>query len=155
MTSRRLAMVSLVLWVVLAAALGWLLLRSYSAPAPDGRTVLDFTASEQEFVLTQMRGVLANVQSIVDGLATGNAQLVAESARKNGAAAMTAEVSLMVKLPPAFQQLNLQLHTGFDELAAAAGANESREALLQRLSGLLGTCVACHATYRVMPVGAR
>ncbi len=97
-----------------------------------------------------MRRYLDSVQGIVDGLARSNMAAVAESARKAGAA-MVSDISLVaiVGLPPDFLLASMATHQKFDELADEAKAGATRMAVLDKLSGILATCNACHETYRV------
>jgi cytochrome c556 len=149
MNRRMLAAVAIVAWALLAAAFGWMMLRSYATPEPDGRTAIRVTPAEREFVLTQMRAMLVTVQRVSDGLASANREQVVAAARASGEAGMIVQPALMLKFPPPFKQLSTQLHDGFDALATAAQANAPLPELLGKMSAQLGTCVACHAAYRL------
>ncbi len=155
MNTRTWVLLATALWVVLAAAVGWIVLRSYSSPAPDGRVEVAVSPAEREFVLGEMRTMLATVQRITDGLAGGKREQVVQAARASGAAGMAVQPALMLKLPAPFKQLSTQLHAGFDGIADAAQADAPAGVLLGRLSGELGTCVACHAAYRLKASEAR
>jgi len=119
--------------------------------ATDRREALVLERADGEQLLAGMRGYLASVQGIVDGLARSDVTAVAESARKSGAA-MLAEIRLsaIVGLPPGFLVASLATHQKFDDLAEAAKAGETRLALLDSLSALLASCNACHEAYRVV-----
>ena len=155
MSTRTMVLMATALLVVLAAAFGWVVLRSHSTPAPDGRVEISVTPAEREFVLGEMRNMLATVQRITDGLASGKMEQVAQAARASGALGMAVEPALMLKLPAPFKQFSTQLHAGFDGMADAAQAGASAEALLGRLNGQLGACVGCHAAYRMKATEAR
>lgn len=147
MTARSLAVISLVLWLLLAAAVAWVFLRSYSAPAADGRQEIRLTEAEREFVLTQMRTMLATVKGVVNGMAAGDNRLVAAAARTSGAGMMQ-QPTLRLKLPDGFLQLAQQTHGGFDRIAQAAEAGASEHEVVRLLNGQLTSCVSCHAAYR-------
>jgi len=119
--------------------------------ATDRREALVLERADGEQLLAGMRGYLASVQGIVDGLARSDVTAVAESARKSGAA-MLAEIRLsaIVGLPPGFLVASLATHQKFDDLAEAAKAGATRLALLDSLSALLASCNACHEAYRVV-----
>lgn len=153
MTSRILALIAIALWVVTIAAATVLFFRGYTTPSPDGRTAVRLNAAEREFVRTQMRAMLASVQSIAAGLAEENPRKVAEAARGSGRSAMNLSPGMMAKLPMAFRQLAMGLHDGFDAMAAEAESGASREGLLRRMSTQLATCVACHAAFRLQAIG--
>lgn len=119
--------------------------------ATDTREALVLERADGDHLLAGMRGYLASVQGIVDGLARSDMAAVAESARKSGAA-MLGEIRLsaIVGLPPGFVLASLATHQKFDELASAATAGATRLAVLDSLSALLASCNACHEAYRVV-----
>jgi hypothetical protein len=120
------------------------------AEAGDGREAVSLAHADREYLLAGMRRYLDSVQGIVDGLARSNMAAVAESARKAGAA-MVSDISLVaiVGLPPDFLLASMATHQKFDELADEAKTGATRMAVLDKLSGILATCNACHETYRV------
>lgn len=147
LSTRTLAVLALVLWLPVAGVVGWALLRSHAAPAPDGRTEIRLTAAEREFVLGQMRTMLATVKGVVNGMAIGDPRVVAGAARTSGGS-MLQQPALRLKLPDTFRQLAQQLHAGFDAIAVAAEEGADTTRLNGLLNGQLALCVACHATYR-------
>ncbi len=149
MTARTLALIAIALWIVTVAVGAVLFFRGYTTPSADGRVAVRLNPAERDFVLTQMRGMLASVQGIADGLAGNDAGQVAEVARRSGRAAMNTSPALMVKLPMAFRRLALSLHDGFDTMADEAERGASGSVLLQRMSAQLATCVACHAAFSI------
>ena len=118
--------------------------------APSGRTPIQLTLTEREFVLTEMGLFLQSVQKIVNGIASGNMALVAEYARKSGRAAQAdMPASLPEKLPASFKQLGSDTHRKFDELALDAEQLGDGEHSLSQLGHLLGNCVSCHSAFRI------
>ena len=115
----------------------------------DGRTAIHLNAAERDFVLEEMRSFLVSVQQITRGISENNMGLVAESAKKVGAAAQ-GEVpgTLVGKLPIEFKQLGFNTHTKFDQLAMDAEDLGDRNHALSQLSTLMNNCITCHATYR-------
>lgn len=149
MTARTLALIAIALWIVIFVVGAVLFFRGYTTPSTDGRVAVRLNPAEREFVLTQMRGMLVNVQGIVNGLAENELGKVAEAARGSGRSAMNTSPALMAKLPMAFRQLAKGLHEGFDTMADEAESGASGKVLLQRMSAQLATCVACHATFSI------
>ncbi len=148
MNTRSLAIAALVLWGISAIAIGIMIVRGSTTEGADGRTAIVLTEAEKGVVLGEMRHLLEAVQGVVDGVAQDDMAKVTASARAAGAAA-AADVNpgLMTKLPLDFKQLGMGVHRGFDELADAAEQGESASQILNRLGGMLNTCVGCHATY--------
>lgn len=126
-------------------------------PAQDARVVVALEPGERALMLREMRGFVAGLQRITDGLARGDAKEVSDAARAMGtAAAHDAPVTMFAKLPLEFKRLAFGVHGGFDRLAADAAGGASREQTLGELSSILGGCVACHATFQVAaPPAAR
>jgi hypothetical protein len=118
--------------------------------APSGRTPIQLTLAEREFVLTEMSIFLESMQKIVQGIANGNMELVAEYARKSGHAAQASmPTSLPGKLPASFKQLGSDTHRKFDELALDAEQLGDSEHSLSQLGHLLNNCVSCHSAFRI------
>lgn len=69
MTFRTLALIAIALWIVTFPLGAVLFFLGYTTPSADGRVAVRLNSAAREFVLTQMRGMLANVQGIVNGLA--------------------------------------------------------------------------------------
>ena len=115
-----------------------------------GRAAIRLTSTEREFVLSEMRVFLESTQKIVKGIAGGNMELVAESARKSGHAAQAGmPKSLAGKLPASFKQLGSDTHRKFDELALDAEQLGDEEHALSQLGTLLSNCVSCHSAFRI------
>ncbi len=153
MKFRILPVVAIALWVVTAAAAIVFFVRGQTQVGSDGRTAVLLAPNERDLVLGEMRGVLASVQGILDGVNAGDLKRAAKAARESGmAAAADVNPALMAKLPLEFKELGLSLHRRFDDLAAAADSGASREQVLGSLSTQLSACVGCHAGYRLETV---
>lgn len=123
--------------------------------APDAaerRQLVNLTRPERDAVRAEMRQMLASVDGIVRAVSSGDLAAAEAAARASGMATAV-DPRLEKKLPAAFLEMGERVHHGFDELADAAKTNAPRDALLTRLAGVTGTCVACHAVYRF--VGTR
>lgn len=115
-----------------------------------GRTAVVLQASERNLVLSEMRGLLAATQGIVEGVTQGDAQRISKAARSGGmAAAADVNPALMAKLPLEFKQFGLSLHRDMDEIAKAADGGKPMPELLKMTSDVLTKCVACHAGWQI------
>ena len=80
--------------------------------------------AERDLVLTEMRGFLAAVQSITEGVVNEDPAAVAAAARSAGAPAQhSVPAGLVGKLPLAFKRLGFDTHGRFDQLASNVGSS--------------------------------
>ncbi len=116
----------------------------------DNRAVLSLKADQHRLVLQEMRELLAGSQKIVDALANGDFDSVAQAARAMGTGmAQSSEHELHHALPERFMQLGMSMHQGFDRLADDAQSTRNAQNTLKELAENLSKCVACHKTYRL------
>lgn len=130
--------------------------RTTEVLSSDGRIRLVLTATERNFVLAEMRALLAASQAVLSGALDGDLDRVARAARAVGMAdvrAIPIEIRgpLIGKLPIGFKQLGFSVHEGMDTIALDAETLGDREHTLRQLSELMTRCVACHAAYTVLP----
>ena len=119
----------------------------------DGWIEIELTATERQHVQTEMRTFLASIQQIIKGTSEDQMEQVARSARMSGKAAQAGvPASLKAKLPQGFKKLGSDTHARFDLLAMDAESIGDGEHALSQLAELMENCVACHASYRVIPV---
>jgi len=150
MSTRKLALFSLVLWIVTITIVAILFVRGQTISGSDGRTAILLKEDERNLVLEEMRNMLDSVQGIIAGLSEQDLAMVASASRASGSSmAQQVPPALMTKLPLEFKQLGHSVHSGFDELTVAATQEETTDMILYRLSGQLSRCVACHATYQL------
>ncbi len=143
-------LISTVLVLALAFSAYTFLIRGDVTTADDGRTEILLSPGERNYVLGEMRSMLEAVQSVTEGLATGDMELVAQSASAVGMAqAGGASPSLVAKLPLTFKKNGFAAHAAFDDLAQSARETGSIDQVLAGLSDILGACTACHAEYRI------
>lgn len=103
-----------------------------------------------------MRHLLIATQEIVDAAVDNDMTRVAAVARKVGMADVhniPAEIHgpLVGKLPLAFKRLGFGVHEGMDAIALDAEGVGDRDHTLKQLSELMNKCIACHASYTVLP----
>ncbi len=151
MNGKTIGLIAIGLWLVTAGVLVTKFVGGDTVEGGgDGRTAVIVTQDGRDFVLAEMRGLLAAVQGVIAGVAKGDNGQVAKMAREVGMAQpRNTPTELMFQLPMGFKKMGMSVHKGFDELADAAEAGESAEQILGRLQGQLSTCVACHATFRL------
>lgn len=150
MKKNRLALVSLLLWATTIIVFAWFFVRGITATGSDGRTAIILQLSERDFVMKEMRGLLAATQEITEGASRNDTQRIIEAARSAGMAG-TAEVNpaLMTKLPIEFKKLGMSLHADMDEIAKAGEAGKPVPELLKMTSDALAKCVACHSAWQI------
>lgn len=150
MNSKALSLFAIGLWLLTIVGLGIKFSSGTTEPSKDGRTAVILSETERDYVLGEMRGLLATVQTIVAAVAVDDMAKVANAARAAGSAApRSAPPELMINLPLGFKTTGMSVHKGFDQIADAAEAGESGKQVLGRLGAQMGVCVGCHATYRL------
>ena len=150
MKTNQLAQVALLLWVVTIAVLIWFFVRGSTAAVSDDRTTILLRPEERQFVLFEMRGLLAATQGILEGVNQNDTPRIIEAARAAGMAAMVdVNPTLMGKLPLEFKALGMGVHHDMDDIAKAAEEGKTSAELLRMTSSTLTRCVACHAVWKI------
>lgn len=150
MKSSALAKIAILLWIVTVAVIAWFFVRGTTTSGDDGRTAIVLQASERTLVLSEMRGLLAATQGILEGATQGDVKRIAKAARSGGmGAAADVNPTLIAKLPLEFKQFGMSLHRDMDEIATAAESGTPVPELLKMASGVLSKCVACHAGWQI------
>ncbi len=145
----RLAILALLLWLGTIAAGAYFFVVGTTTIAADGRQAVGLTPDESDHILAEMRGLLAAAAEIAGALARNDTGAIARIAAPVGMAATAAEPPiLLAKLPLDFKRMGMQVHAGFDAIAAEAKAGASTQKLTGLLAEQLHTCVTCHAGYR-------
>ena len=119
--------------------------------AIDDREPIQVDAATRFAVLQEMRTMLNAVQGIVGGAARGDTAAMRTWARAAGImAASEAGENVAAQLGTQFVQLGMITHATFDSLAIDVTVGKSREAVLTRLSTVMGNCVGCHNRFRLV-----
>ena len=117
--------------------------------AIDDRVPIQVDAATRFAVLKEMRTMLNAVQGIVGGAARGDTAAMRASATSAGfMAASEAGENVAAQLGAQFVQLGMLTHATFDSLAIDVAQGKSAEAVLRRLSTVMGNCVGCHNRFR-------
>ncbi len=116
----------------------------------DNRQVLNVTEPQRHQLLTEMRELLAETQSILAALAQDDMTAVAEHSRALGFEMKhKAENTLHDVLPKEFMRIGMPMHKEFDLIASDAESLKDTKHTLQELSTAMDKCTACHATYQI------
>jgi cytochrome c556 len=119
--------------------------------AIDDRVPIQVDAATRFAVLKEMRTMLNAVQGIVGGAARGDTVAMRTSATSAGMmAASEAGENVAAQLGAQFVQLGMLTHATFDSLAIDVAQGKSPEAVLRRLSTVMGNCVGCHNQFRLV-----
>lgn len=121
-----------------------------TAQAPDGRTAILLDSGERQLVLGEMRALLESTQQIIQSIAEGDMQQVAQAASTVGMQATTTmDVKLKAKLPLGFKQLGFATHQAFDDIATMAAEKAEPRRLQIKLADTMNNCIACHAGWQL------
>jgi hypothetical protein len=132
--------------------------RADAAAAIDQRIAIALSDDESAFIRREMRGLLESVRDILDASVAGDRARVAEAARRaglKGPEAAHIPKSIAPKLPPEFKQTGLATHRGFDQIALDVEQSGVIDQVPKRLAELMGNCLGCHATWRLVGEGRR
>ena len=134
MKSNKLAIAALLLWVITIAVFAWFFIRGNTTAGTDGRTAIVLQPAERDFVMKEMRGLLAATQEIMDAGSQNDTQRIVKAARGAGmAGAADVNPALMVNLPVEFKKLGARLR-GQTVVLIVSGCNITREQLTRVLT---------------------
>lgn len=146
----KLALIALLLWVATVTVFGWFFVRGNTTAGTDGRTAIVLLPAERDFVMKEMRGLLAATQEIMAAGSQNDVQRIVKAARGAGmAGAADVNPALMVKLPVEFKRLAMGMHGDMDEIAKAGESGKSAPELLKMTSSALEKCAACHKDWQI------
>lgn len=123
--------------------------------AQDTRQLADLKLPAQETLRQEMRDNLIALNTIITLLAAGQVKEAGELAENElGRSAMGKhahkpfEARPGPQMPREMHQLGISGHLAATDFAQAA-ASGNRDKALAELPALIGSCVACHASYRI------
>ena len=123
---------------------------------PDGRQALQLTAAEADYVRAGMREHLVDVQALLASLANHDLGSAERAARSAGTRALdsdpTRPPALGAKLPAAWKSMLQARMRGFDQVAQDIASKADTPHTLSDMSTAMATCVACHATFKLVVV---
>ncbi len=146
-----LAKIAISLWVISAGILGWFVYKGQTIKNTDSeRVVILLDASEREYVLAEMRGMLTSVQQIILGVANNDRAAIVRAASAAGmSVAADDNPRLLAKLPMELKALGFSAHKDMDALADAAQKGVSYTEIMNMLGSSMAKCVACHQTWQI------
>lgn len=131
------------------------LLATAPACAQDSRLLADLKPPAQETLRQEMLGNLIAINTIISLLAANQVKEAGEVAEKElGRSAMGRHAYKPFderpgpQMPREMHQLGISGHIAATDFAKAA-ASGNRDKALAELPALVGSCVACHASYRI------
>ena len=150
MKPNKTSLIAILLWIVTIAVFAWFFIRGNTTAGTDGRTAVVLQASERDFVLSEMRGMLAATQGVLEGANRGDMHLVIKAASAAGmGVAADVNPALMAKLPLDFKTLGMSVHHDMDDIAKTAASGTPAPEILKMLSNTLTKCVACHSAWQL------
>ena len=143
--------ISLVLWLITIAAIGFFMVRGTTADkAADARTPIFLSLQEKELVLEEMRTMLQSTQRIIEGTANNDMKQVAAAGRAAGmGSAIDLDPVFLAKLPLDFKTLGFSMHADMDAIGKAAEGGADAQEINKMLSNTLLKCVGCHSTWQI------
>jgi len=115
----------------------------------ENRTLLTIPYEDREDLLRVMRKNISNLGQMINAMADDDYKTVEAIANKMSFNKKKGK-GLARRGNPAFTAMGVQFHA-LDALAVIKAAkSKNRKATLHAMSKMVSTCVACHATFRVM-----
>ena len=116
---------------------------------PETRTLLTIPYEDRENLLRVMRKNIANLGQMIDAMADDDYKTVETIADKMSFNKKKGK-GLARRGSPAFTAMGVQFHAIDAVAVKQAAKSKNRKATLHAMSNMVSTCVACHATFRVM-----
>jgi len=113
------------------------------------RTLLTIPYQDREHLLHVMRNNLVNLGGLIDAMAEDDFKTVEKIADKMSLSEKKAR-GLARRGNSAFTAMGLQFHGLKAPAVKKAAAAKDRQATLHAMSEMVNTCIACHATFKVM-----
>ena len=123
---------------------------SEAAATADQREPVVFNAEQHRFALAQMRGLLATIRDLDAAELAGDSARMAEIARAEGpgqARNRQHPAGFHEALPDGFRAMSRSMRQTFGGMAGDLETGDLQAYRAKRLQAL-GTCVACHESYR-------
>lgn len=148
--TNKIGWIALLVWLISVTLFAWFFVHGSTRPGEGERTAIVLAPAERDLILGEMRGFLAGVQNILDGINHNEMKRVARAARAIGEeSAADVNPAVMARLPLPFKQLGMSVHHDMDELAHAAEHGKPASELQAMLASTLAKCVSCHAAWQL------
>ena len=114
----------------------------------DGRTAVNVSQNEVNYIRSEMRVFLKSFHEITVGIAAGDYKKIEEAAKRSGKYVRdNAPKGLPGKVPLRFKALGFDTQDRFDGIARSASNHKDTKLLLLELGQLMKNCTACHNSY--------
>ncbi len=148
---KRVALVAIGFWILTLIVGGYFFVKGTGKRGDDGRLAVALKRDERNLVLSEMRQLLAGVQTILQAITNDDLKIVEYTASSLGMkAAVDVNPVLMAKLPLEFKSTGMGVHGRFDEMALKVHSGKmNKDEVLKEVSDIMLTCVGCHQAYRL------
>lgn len=147
---KKLAIGAFSLWFITVGVAGYFFVKGTAKTGDDGRLAVELRREERNLVLTEMRQLLAGVQTILEAVTNNDLKVVERTAGALGMkAAADVNPVLMGKLPLEFKSMGMGVHRRFDEMATKVHNGMGKDEVLKEVSDIMLSCVGCHQAYRL------
>lgn len=121
-----------------------------SVTDPDERIIVSLTPEQRVHVLEEMNQFLLSTQEIVEGVASGDADLI-ESAVSDGLGRGQGQGQGLMKgaLPPEFRQMGAAMKLELQKIDKLSKDRADNAVILNQLSSTLMYCQSCHTSYQI------
>lgn len=131
-------------------------LANFSGPAlameahTDNRRAITLDNEAREHVLLEMRQLLEAVHHVLNSALEQDMHAVTKHAGAVGLKAMKATPPAVAsQLPMEFKMMGKRVHEAMDNIARDARDLGDSQHVIEQVNETLGTCVACHATFKL------
>jgi len=141
--------IGLLLLIILAGAYKFII-KGNVIESTDSRVVILLKPGDRNFILGEMRGLLAKMQQLISAISNNDIQTFSKVSKtlKNDSNGEKQQ-SLLGKMPIAFKRLSYKIHSDFNQLYADVSAQKDNKYLLKEVSDIMVNCVGCHAAFRL------
>lgn len=145
---RKYQLIIVALLLVIAGGVYKFVIKGNVAQGEDKRVAIVLDAGERNFILGEMRALLAKMQQLIAAVSNNDMDRFTEIAKmlKEESQGETQQ-SLIGKMPIAFKLMSREIHASFDQLHADAVDKRDREHSLKQVAELMNHCVACHSAF--------
>ncbi|SFV68728.1 hypothetical protein MNB_SUP05-5-520 [hydrothermal vent metagenome] len=117
----------------------------------DNRIAISLDKKYRNYILDEMRQFLISVQTIGLAINENKIDKVVSLATKAGMAAeKNTPAGVFRALPLSMKTLGFGTRKKFDDVAKSAKNGATQTELRKKLNNLLGNCIACHSTYKLV-----
>lgn len=114
----------------------------------DGRTSVNVSQNEVNYMREEMRAFLKSIHEIMAGISEGNYDKIEKAGKRSGKYVRdNAPAGLPGKVPLRFKSLGFDTQDRFDIIARGARNHNDTKVLFAELGEVMKNCMACHNSY--------